>query len=121
MGNAGQMQSSQVPSNQTFLNRPPGPIPVTHGNVQQQVTNQQPELVSAFLSFSALLSLHTALNAISVLRQTEAACCSNPYTSPLTFSIFFPFSFSFSSSSPAPPLSAQSLWWWAWLRLVRSQ
>ncbi|KAI4875360.1 hypothetical protein NFI96_022849 [Prochilodus magdalenae] len=36
MGNAGQMQSGQVPSNQNFLNRPPGPIPVTHGNVQQQ-------------------------------------------------------------------------------------
>ncbi|XP_076852706.1 mediator of RNA polymerase II transcription subunit 25 isoform X2 [Brachyhypopomus gauderio] len=31
MGNAG-----QVPPNQNFLNRPPGPIPVTHGNVQQQ-------------------------------------------------------------------------------------
>uniref|UniRef100_A0AAR2JFR0 Mediator of RNA polymerase II transcription subunit 25 n=1 Tax=Pygocentrus nattereri TaxID=42514 RepID=A0AAR2JFR0_PYGNA len=41
MGNTGQMQSGQVPSNQNFLNRPPGPIPVTHGNVQQQVTNQQ--------------------------------------------------------------------------------
>uniref|UniRef100_A0A8C1YUR8 Mediator of RNA polymerase II transcription subunit 25 n=1 Tax=Cyprinus carpio TaxID=7962 RepID=A0A8C1YUR8_CYPCA len=26
----------QVPPNQNFLNRPPGPIPVTHGNVQQQ-------------------------------------------------------------------------------------
>ncbi|KAL7850146.1 hypothetical protein SRHO_G00194950 [Serrasalmus rhombeus] len=36
MGNTGQMQSGQVPSNQNFLNRPPGPIPVTHGNVQQQ-------------------------------------------------------------------------------------
>ncbi|XP_077068758.1 mediator of RNA polymerase II transcription subunit 25 isoform X1 [Siphateles boraxobius] len=30
------MQPGQVPSNQNFLNRPPGPIPVTHGNVQQQ-------------------------------------------------------------------------------------
>ncbi|XP_022529723.1 mediator of RNA polymerase II transcription subunit 25 isoform X2 [Astyanax mexicanus] len=36
MGNAGQMQTGQVPPNQNFLNRPPGPIPVTHGNVQQQ-------------------------------------------------------------------------------------
>ncbi|XP_072550041.1 mediator of RNA polymerase II transcription subunit 25 isoform X2 [Salminus brasiliensis] len=36
MGNAGQMQPGQVPPNQNFLNRPPGPIPVTHGNVQQQ-------------------------------------------------------------------------------------
>uniref|UniRef100_A0A671LAM7 Mediator of RNA polymerase II transcription subunit 25 n=1 Tax=Sinocyclocheilus anshuiensis TaxID=1608454 RepID=A0A671LAM7_9TELE len=30
------MQPGQVPPNQNFLNRPPGPIPVTHGNVQQQ-------------------------------------------------------------------------------------
>ncbi|XP_034166176.1 mediator of RNA polymerase II transcription subunit 25 isoform X1 [Pangasianodon hypophthalmus] len=36
MGNAGQMQSTQVPPNQNFLNRPPGQIPVTHGNVQPQ-------------------------------------------------------------------------------------
>ncbi|XP_073683017.1 mediator of RNA polymerase II transcription subunit 25 isoform X4 [Garra rufa] len=36
MGNAVQMQPGQVPPNQNFLNRPPGPIPVTHGNVQQQ-------------------------------------------------------------------------------------
>ncbi|GAA6074154.1 mediator of RNA polymerase II transcription subunit 25 isoform X3, partial [Tachysurus ichikawai] len=39
MGNAAQMQSTQVPPNQNFLNRPPGQIPVTHGNVQPQVTN----------------------------------------------------------------------------------
>ncbi|XP_053474533.1 mediator of RNA polymerase II transcription subunit 25 isoform X1 [Ictalurus furcatus] len=36
MGNAGQMQSTQVPPSQNFLNRPPGQIPVTHGNVQPQ-------------------------------------------------------------------------------------
>ncbi|KAM9457109.1 mediator of RNA polymerase II transcription subunit 25 isoform 2-T2 [Clarias gariepinus] len=36
MGNAGQMQPAQVPPNQNFLNRPPGQIPVTHGNVQPQ-------------------------------------------------------------------------------------
>ncbi|XP_042576252.1 mediator of RNA polymerase II transcription subunit 25-like isoform X5 [Cyprinus carpio] len=36
MNNAVQMQPGQVPPNQNFLNRPPGPIPVTHGNVQQQ-------------------------------------------------------------------------------------
>ncbi|KAI5097048.1 mediator of RNA polymerase II transcription subunit 25 isoform X3 [Silurus meridionalis] len=43
------MQSTQVPQNQNFLNRPPGQIPVTHGNVQPQLTmrgavtaNQQP-------------------------------------------------------------------------------
>ncbi|KAI5619725.1 mediator of RNA polymerase II transcription subunit 25 isoform X3 [Silurus asotus] len=36
MGNTGQMQSTQVPQNQNFLNRPPGQIPVTHGNVQPQ-------------------------------------------------------------------------------------
>uniref|UniRef100_A0A4W4EEH1 Mediator of RNA polymerase II transcription subunit 25 n=1 Tax=Electrophorus electricus TaxID=8005 RepID=A0A4W4EEH1_ELEEL len=32
------MQSGQVPPNQNFLNRPSGPIPVTHSNVQQQLT-----------------------------------------------------------------------------------
>lgn len=54
MGNAGQMQTGQVPPNQNFLNRPPGPIPVTHGNVQQQLTmraaataNQQPPVSGA--------------------------------------------------------------------------
>lgn len=31
------MQPSQVAPNQNFLTRPPGPIPVSHGNVQQQV------------------------------------------------------------------------------------
>lgn len=32
------MQPNQVPPNQNFLNRPPGPIPVSHGNVQPQMT-----------------------------------------------------------------------------------
>ncbi|KAM4530833.1 mediator of RNA polymerase II transcription subunit 25 isoform 1-T1 [Odontesthes bonariensis] len=37
LGGAGApMQPGQVPPNQNFLNRPPGPIPVSHGNVQQQ-------------------------------------------------------------------------------------
>ncbi|XP_026064063.1 mediator of RNA polymerase II transcription subunit 25 isoform X1 [Carassius auratus] len=36
MNSAVQMQPGQVPPNQNFLNRPPGPIPVTLGNVQQQ-------------------------------------------------------------------------------------
>ncbi|KAM8723906.1 mediator of RNA polymerase II transcription subunit 25 isoform 2-T2 [Acanthopagrus schlegelii] len=35
-GGGGPMQASQVAPNQNFLNRPPGPIPVSHGNVQQQ-------------------------------------------------------------------------------------
>ncbi|XP_073682945.1 mediator of RNA polymerase II transcription subunit 25 isoform X3 [Garra rufa] len=52
MGNAVQMQPGQVPPNQNFLNRPPGPIPVTHGNVQQQLRaaatgNQQPPVTGA--------------------------------------------------------------------------
>ncbi|XP_066498171.1 mediator of RNA polymerase II transcription subunit 25 isoform X3 [Hoplias malabaricus] len=54
IGAAGQMQPGQVPPNQNFLNRPPGPIPVTHGNVQQQMTmraaataNQQPPVTGA--------------------------------------------------------------------------
>lgn len=34
---AGPMQPNQVPPNQNFINRAPGPIPVSHGNVQQQV------------------------------------------------------------------------------------
>ncbi|XP_028268743.1 mediator of RNA polymerase II transcription subunit 25 isoform X2 [Parambassis ranga] len=35
-GAGGPMQPGQVPPNQNFLNRPPGPIPVSHGNVQPQ-------------------------------------------------------------------------------------
>ncbi|XP_058627793.1 mediator of RNA polymerase II transcription subunit 25 isoform X4 [Onychostoma macrolepis] len=41
MNSAVQMQPGQVPPNQNFLNRPPGPIPVTHGNVQQQQGGMQ--------------------------------------------------------------------------------
>ncbi|XP_074553683.1 mediator of RNA polymerase II transcription subunit 25 isoform X2 [Halichoeres trimaculatus] len=37
-GAGGPMQPGQVAPNQNFLNRPPGPIPVSHGNVQQQMT-----------------------------------------------------------------------------------
>ncbi|XP_059411881.1 mediator of RNA polymerase II transcription subunit 25-like isoform X3 [Carassius carassius] len=52
MNNAVQMQPGQVPPNQNFLNRPPGPIPVTLGNVQQQLRaaaagNQQPPVTGA--------------------------------------------------------------------------
>ncbi|XP_054615386.1 mediator of RNA polymerase II transcription subunit 25 isoform X3 [Dunckerocampus dactyliophorus] len=53
-GAGGPMQPGQVPPNQNFLNRPPGPIPVSHGNVQQQMTmraagpnNQQPPVSGA--------------------------------------------------------------------------
>ncbi|XP_061568279.1 mediator of RNA polymerase II transcription subunit 25 isoform X2 [Cololabis saira] len=35
-GGGGPMQPGQVPPNQNFLNRPTGPIPVSHGNVGQQ-------------------------------------------------------------------------------------
>ncbi|XP_068435483.1 mediator of RNA polymerase II transcription subunit 25 isoform X5 [Clinocottus analis] len=37
LGGAGPMQPVQVAPNQNFLNRPPGPIPVSHGSVQQQM------------------------------------------------------------------------------------
>ncbi|XP_052408836.1 mediator of RNA polymerase II transcription subunit 25 isoform X3 [Carassius gibelio] len=52
MNSAVQMQPGQVPPNQNFLNRPPGPIPVTLGNVQQQLRaaaagNQQPPVTGA--------------------------------------------------------------------------
>ncbi|XP_049417642.1 mediator of RNA polymerase II transcription subunit 25 isoform X4 [Epinephelus fuscoguttatus] len=54
LGGAGPMQPGQVAPNQNFLNRPPGPIPVSHGNVQQQMamratgpTNQQPPVSGA--------------------------------------------------------------------------
>ena len=40
LGGAGPMQPGQVAPNQNFLNRPPGPIPVSHGNVQQQVNER---------------------------------------------------------------------------------
>ncbi|KAM6914590.1 mediator of RNA polymerase II transcription subunit 25 isoform 5-T5 [Lycodopsis pacificus] len=36
LGGVGPMQPVQVAPNQNFLNRPPGPIPVSHGSVQQQ-------------------------------------------------------------------------------------
>ncbi|XP_029944603.1 mediator of RNA polymerase II transcription subunit 25 isoform X1 [Salarias fasciatus] len=35
-GAGGPMQQGQVPPNQNFINRAPGPIPVSHGNVQSQ-------------------------------------------------------------------------------------
>ncbi|XP_040047351.1 mediator of RNA polymerase II transcription subunit 25 isoform X5 [Gasterosteus aculeatus] len=54
LGGAGPMQPVQVAPNQNFLNRPPGPIPVSHGNVQQQMAmraagpaNQQPPVGGA--------------------------------------------------------------------------
>lgn len=55
LGGAGNpMQPGQVAPNQNFLNRPAGPIPVSHGNVQQQMqmraagpTNQQPPVSGA--------------------------------------------------------------------------
>ncbi|XP_073351067.1 mediator of RNA polymerase II transcription subunit 25 isoform X5 [Pagrus major] len=53
-GGGGPMQAGQLAPNQNFLNRPPGPIPVSHGNVQQQMTmraagpaNQQPPVSGA--------------------------------------------------------------------------
>ncbi|XP_049601309.1 mediator of RNA polymerase II transcription subunit 25 isoform X2 [Syngnathus scovelli] len=53
-GGGGPMQPGQVPPNQNFLNRPPGPIPVSHGNVQQQMSmraagpnSQQPPVSGA--------------------------------------------------------------------------
>ncbi|KAM9843727.1 mediator of RNA polymerase II transcription subunit 25 isoform 4-T4 [Aulostomus maculatus] len=53
-GGGGPMQPGQVPPNQNFLNRAPGTIPVSHGNVQQQMamratgpTNQQPPVSGA--------------------------------------------------------------------------
>ncbi|CAJ1076358.1 mediator of RNA polymerase II transcription subunit 25 isoform X4 [Xyrichtys novacula] len=53
-GAGGPMQPGQVAPNQNFLNRAPGPIPVSHGNVQQQMTmratgpaNQQPPVGGA--------------------------------------------------------------------------
>ncbi|XP_070703821.1 mediator of RNA polymerase II transcription subunit 25 isoform X3 [Pempheris klunzingeri] len=53
-GAGGPMQPGQVAPNQNFLNRAPGPIPVSHGNVQQQMTmraagpaNQQPPVSGA--------------------------------------------------------------------------
>ncbi|XP_038562343.1 mediator of RNA polymerase II transcription subunit 25 isoform X4 [Micropterus salmoides] len=54
LGGAGPMQPGQVAPNPNFLNRPPGPIPVSHGNVQQQMSmraagpaNQQPPVSGA--------------------------------------------------------------------------
>uniref|UniRef100_A0A7N8XM73 Mediator of RNA polymerase II transcription subunit 25 n=1 Tax=Mastacembelus armatus TaxID=205130 RepID=A0A7N8XM73_9TELE len=48
-GAGGPMQPGQVPPNQNFLNRPPGPIPVSHGNVPQAAgpNSQQPPVSGA--------------------------------------------------------------------------
>lgn len=50
------MQPNQVPTNQNFLNRPPGPIPVSHGNVQQQVNKAAPFLLLAAACGGACLT-----------------------------------------------------------------
>lgn len=54
LGAGGPMAPGQVQQNQNFLNRPAGPIPVSHGGVQQQMTmraagtaNQQPPVTGA--------------------------------------------------------------------------
>uniref|UniRef100_A0A671LAN3 Mediator of RNA polymerase II transcription subunit 25 n=1 Tax=Sinocyclocheilus anshuiensis TaxID=1608454 RepID=A0A671LAN3_9TELE len=83
MNNAVQMQPGQVPPNQNFLNRPPGPIPVTHGNVQQQVKQQCFPLSSLpcpALSLSLALCTHPVC--ISPRLEMECACCSKPSWSP---------------------------------------
>lgn len=54
-GAGGPMQSGQVPPNPNFLNRPPGPIPVSHSNVQQQVTAHTLVGTSACASLSRCL------------------------------------------------------------------
>ncbi len=83
MNSAVQMQPGQVPPNQNFLNRPPGPITVTHGNVQQQVKQQCFPLSSLpcpALSRSSALCTHPA--SISPRLEIECACCSKPSWSP---------------------------------------
>lgn len=85
MNNAVQMQPGQVPPNQNFLNRPPGPIPVTHGNVQQQVKQQCfPSPLSSLLcpAISLSLALCTHPVCISPRLEMECACCSKPSWSP---------------------------------------
>lgn len=48
------MQPGQVAPNQNFLTRPPGPIPVSHGNVQQQVSPTPPHPALCLLRLSSV-------------------------------------------------------------------
>ncbi len=83
MNSAVQMQPGQVPPNQNFLNRPPGPIPITHGNVQQQVKQQCFPLSSLPCpALSLALALCTHPVSISPRLEMECACCSKPSWSP---------------------------------------
>lgn len=51
------MQPGQVAPNQNFLPRPPGPIPVPHGNVQQQVGAPPPPFTQRCASCTCCLSV----------------------------------------------------------------
>lgn len=59
-GGGGPMQPGQVPPNQNFLNRAPGSIPVSHGNVQQQVNEAPLSAHASPACFSSSLCLLTA-------------------------------------------------------------
>lgn len=128
MGNAGQMQPAQVPPNQNFLNRPPGQIPVTHGNVQPQVTNQQPDCRSVGGVYGCLF-LKLRPNVVPVFGVTLKL--HDFLTLHLSAHVFLFLFLSLHPARSVPRLpsslplllsfSPPSLWWWAWLLLVRSQ
>lgn len=100
------MQPGQVAPNQNFLNRPPGPIPVSHGNVQQQVRT----LTCCAVCARCLLTPPGLVHACFI-DSTQRQCGSSlllllppPHTC---------------TSSLVCPVSC-SLWWWACPPLVRS-
>lgn len=119
-GGGAPMQPGQVAPNQNFLNRAPGPIPVSHSNVQQQVR----ELARCWffcLFFPTLAPLSPGLLLTPLLpglRLIYACLIGNP---------FLQCAFRHTSTCvptpppPPPPLCPVcSLWWWACPPLVRS-
>lgn len=103
----------QVQPNQNFLNRPQGPIPVSHGNVQQQVLWLILWCLSLctppFLPLPSPLTLSSCLHLLFLLSRNDCMSRNDFH--------LLPFCTSSSSSSLSPLFS---LWWWACPLLVRS-
>lgn len=96
-GGGAPMQPGQVAPNQNFLNRPPGPIPVSHGNVQQQVSEPTRCCVSARVSSLVPLS-HCLLTPLLPRGRLIYACLiGNPFLQ------CAPFFLHTSTIIPTPP------------------
>ncbi|KAI1884702.1 hypothetical protein AGOR_G00229140 [Albula goreensis] len=74
MSSTGGMQQSAVPPNQNFLNRPQGPIPVSHGNVPQQ------SVVSGMPQVSQVTMMEDQQRQSNLLRASATANQQTPVT-----------------------------------------